>query len=175
MNLTEQEIAKISGRAAAQEMNRLQAQREQALRDARYQNVKMLLKNYRDFNAACENAVFRVQDSEECIDYEALMNPLKDPDEFLESIKRSSIRTKVMVEHVNAMLRTYKYIAENWGTPEDLRKYDTLYYLHVAELPMSLDEIAELKSVVRRTSERDLEEAYNRAASLFFGGDWLFQ
>jgi len=175
MNLTEQEIAKIAGRAAAQEMNRLQNQRKQAMRDARFQNVKLLMKNYRDFNATCDNAVARVQDSDECVDFEALMNPLKDPDEFVESIKRSAIRTKIMVEHVNAILRAYKHIVTNWGTPEDLRKFDTLYYLHISEPPMTLDEIAELKSVVRRTSERDLEDAYNRAASLFFGGDWMFQ
>ena len=134
--------------------------------------MKLLLKNYRDFNAACDSAVFRARDSVECVDFEALMNPLKDPDEFVESIKRSAIRTKMMVEHVNAMLRVYKHIVENWGTPEDLRKFDTLYYLYVADEPMSIEEIAGLHSVDRSTVFRDLNSACERAAALMFGVDW---
>jgi hypothetical protein len=175
MNLTEQEIAKIAGRAAAQEMNRLQDRRKQEMRDARFQNVKLLMKNYRDFNATCENAVTRVQDSDECIDFEALMNPLKDPDEFVESIKRSAVHTKIMVEHVNAMLRVYKHIVTSCGSPEDLRKFDTLYYLYVADEPLNMDEIAALHHVDVRTSWRDLDAAHERAAALLFGANWVFQ
>ena len=172
--MSPQDIAKIAGRAAAQEINRLQDKQKREMQDARYKNVKLLMKNYRDFNATCDNAVARVQDSEECIDFEALMNPLKDPDEFIESIKRSAIRTKVMVEHVNAMLRVYKHIATNWGSPEDLRKFDTLYYLYIADEPMTIDEIADFHSVTPRMAYIDLEDATQRAASLFWGASWLF-
>lgn len=117
--------------------------------DARYQDVKLLMNNYRRLKT-----------------YYARVSP-----ETLEvdSIFTMRRKTGLMMSHVNQMLAAYKAMCKEALTPEEARRWDALYLRYISDERMSIDDIADKLHIDRRTFFRDISAAMEDLAVLLFG------
>ena len=124
--------------------------------DARYQDVKLLMKNYRKLRTYYSKV------SPETLEVNAIC-----------SMKRKS---GLMMSHVDKMLAAYKVLCENGETPEEDRRWQVLYLRYMTEKRLKLHEIAEKLHVDKRTLYRDTDRAMEDMAVLLFGieaiGTW---
>lgn len=157
-------------RAAEKERNKYRKQ----IYDARFHNTKLLLKNYRALNAHYKHAVFDMNtagmDSKTFSEIMAAMNStIADETLYIESIKQSVVRTKIIMTHVNRMLEVYKILCEKSGRWEDSRHWRVLEKLYLCEQPMSADEISAEENIDKRTVYKDIDAAATDLTALFFG------
>ena len=144
--------------------------------DRRLRNTKLLLDNYRSFVAHVRFAVYGKDDiGEESAIYLLDMIDVYDgmDNVAIESIKRSSARTAIIVAHIEEMLGVYKAMCEASGKPEVLRRYRIINALYVEDEQVSIQDIAEREFVDQRTVYRDRDVAFERLAALFFGIDGM--
>ena len=79
-------------------------------------------------------------------------------------------KTGLIMRHVDNMLAAYKTLcqrAEN--NPDEMRRWDVLYFRYISDEKLSTDEIAERLHVDRRTLFRDTNKAMQDLAILLFG------
>ena len=102
--------------------------------DKRLHNTKLLMRNYRSLKEHSENAVFDAATAEDD-DVNEILNLMsewaKEEDTTIESIKKSAAKTKLIMDHVDEMLRIYKAACERSKKPEDMRRYSVLYDYYV--------------------------------------------
>lgn len=149
------EIMEIAKAAAAEVLNR----RENILQeefDIRYQDVKLLMKNYRKLRTYYDKM------SPETLEVNAIC-----------SMRR---KTGLMMSHVDKMLTAYKVLCENSEIPEESRRWEVLYLRYMSKERMNLREIADKLHINKRTLYRDTDRAMEDMAVLLFGieaiGTW---
>ena len=140
---------------------------EKKKHDRRLRNVKLLLRNYRSFVKHTSDIKLDIQNIDEQLELEYL-----DTDEFkLESIKRSKEKTLAMVQFINKMLAVFKVMCEQSAKPEDIRRYDVIFYMYISEQKMTAEEISAMHNVAVRTIFLDIEKACKDLSVLVFGID----
>lgn len=124
--------------------------------DKRYQDVRLLMRNYRKLKAYCSR-----------IDPEVLE---------VDVICSTQRKTALMMSHVEKMLAAYKALCQRAETPDELRRWEVLYLRYMADNRMKIDDIADSLHVNKRTLYRDTERAMEDMAVLLFGieaiGTW---
>jgi len=162
-------------------IDRLRAEEKASVKeqyDKRLASTKILLRNYRSLSAHCENAVYDAINIEADIPLFgllALMATSSESDTLkIESIRKSTVRTQIMVNHVNAMISLYRSYCERSANPEDRRRYRVIYDHYIAEIPLSQKELAIEENVELRTIQRDLKIATERLTAMIFGIDGLY-
>ena len=119
--------------------------------DKRLHNTKLLMRNYRSLKEHSENAVFDAATAEDD-DVNEILNLMsewaKEEDTTIESIKKSAAKTKLIMDHVDEMLRIYKAACERSKKPEDMRRYSVLYDYYVGDEEFTLEELAERSDIV---------------------------
>lgn len=146
--------------------------------DKRLRNTKLLLRNYRDLKKHSENAVFDAASAqdEEVFDILDLMSEWsREEASTVESIKKSAAKTKLIMDHVDEMMRIYESACCRSKKPEDLRKYNILFDYYIGPDDLSIEDIADKYSIEPRTVYRDLRDAAARITALVFGVDGIFQ
>ena len=103
-----------------------------------------------------------------------MWDPNNKSEQIVESIKKSAIRTKIVMVHIDSMLRTYRELCEHSKNPNDLRKYKVLYERYISDEQYTIDEIAENHNIEPRTVYLDINGAVNSMATLIFGVDCFF-
>ncbi|WP_144408441.1 hypothetical protein [Pelosinus fermentans] len=88
-------------------------------------NTKLLLDNYSLLQDHCANAVY---DKHQIIEANNVVDVLDsienyDKDMYIESIKKSTIRTKIILSHIDEMLELYKAYCEKSKREENNRRY----------------------------------------------------
>ena len=181
-------IARIAGEAAAKvaaeiaieiaiEVYEKQRNREFENRsDRRLRNTKLLLDNYRALADHVRYAVYDIERAE-AESVTAILDMMEhrphDDSLTIESIKRTTARTAIIVEHIAAMVQVYRVVCESSVIPEDLRRYKVISSLYIDPHPLSVEELAESEYVSTRTIYRDRDIAVERLAALLFGLDGL--
>ena len=94
-------------------------QKEQ--RDWRLHNTRLLLKHYRDFKEHCKQGIYDSRMVETDEDIMLSLMSVKDDSVFLESVTKSILRTRTLIEHMDNMLSVYKSIAKDEGEVEQRR------------------------------------------------------
>lgn len=117
--------------------------------DARYQDVKLLMKNYRRLKT-----------------YYAKVSPETLEVDTIFSMRR---KTGLMMSHVDNMLRAYEAMCSKALTPDEARRWDALYLRYISDERLSVDDIAEELGVDKRTFYRDINMALEDLAVLLFG------
>ena len=117
--------------------------------DARYQDVKLLMKNYRRLKT------YYAKVSPETLEVDAIF-----------SMRR---KTGLMMSHVDNMLRAYEAMCSKALTPDEARRWDALYLRYISDERLSVDDIAEELGVDKRTFYRDINMALEDLAVLLFG------
>ena len=140
--------------------------------DRKRANIKLVLRKYREIVTHIDEAVFEASQ----VSYDTTLQDLLElmsgdrRESFrVESIRESAVKAKVMVEHMNRMLETYRLTCENSSREEDRRRYRVLYHLYISPEPKTPEEIAEEEYVDKSTVYRDIDAAADRLAVLFFG------
>lgn len=169
------EAAKVGAEAAIATLEKERSKEAHRKRDKRLKNTKLLLANYRNFKEYSINAIYSAEQSEDIVDILALMwDPNNKSEQIVESIKKSAIRTKIVMVHIDSMLRTYRELCEHSKNPNDLRKYKVLYERYISDEQYTIDEIAENHNIEPRTVYLDINGAVNSMATLIFGVDCFF-
>ncbi|ASJ54214.1 hypothetical protein BP422_12050 [Brevibacillus formosus] len=148
-----------------QEKERQKQQKEK--RDWRLRNTKLLLKHYRSFVSHAEGSREKVS----AMDYADAMESLYSKELALESIKRSTQRTMVMVNFVQRMLKVYKAMCETSVHPEERRRYQIIHAMYISDDKMTAEQVAKCHFIETRTVYRDINEASKTLSVLVFGVD----
>lgn len=163
--------AEAGARAAMDRWEKEKAKMVTEHADQRLHNTRMLLKNYRRFRDYAENAVFQVDQLDENVfDILDLMERNTNT-VFVDSIKNSVARTSMLVKHIDTMLGIYRVYCEGSCKPEDARRWRVVQGRYIDDMEKSVIDLAEQEHVADRTIRRDLEEACEHLAALFFGID----
>ena len=143
--------------------------------DRRLRNTKLLLRNYHMLKEHAENSVFgRTQMGESAIDILESMMSMYDNEVIIESIKRSATRTAVIVSHIETMLGLYAaYCDKSPNRDIEMRRYEVLWDMYMAEDTLSAKEVAEKQHVSKDTVYTDIRMATEKLTALIFGVDGL--
>lgn len=182
VTLTQDQLKDIYEKAAAigakeavkvfeQERKKEQGQRA----DRRLRNTKLLLRNYHMLKEHAEKSVFgRTQMEESAADILESMMSIYNNDVIIESIKRSATRTAVIVSHIETMFELYAaYCDKSQNRDIDMRRYEVIWDMYVAENTLSVKEIAEKQNLSKDSVYADLRIATERLTALIFGVDGL--
>lgn len=146
--------------------------------DKQLRNTKLLMKNYRSLKEHAENAVFDASSADDD-DVNEILNLMsewvKEEDTTVDSIKKSAAKTRLIMDHVDEMLRIYRAACERSKKPEDMRRYNVLYDYYIGEQESTVEELAERYGVELRTVYRDLRDATDRVTALIFGVEGIFR
>ncbi len=144
--------------------------------DRRLRNTKLLLRNYHMLKKHAENSVFgRTQMEESAFDVLESMMSMYDNEVIIESIKRSATRTAVIVSHIETMFGLYAAYCDKSQTRDiDMRRYEVIWDMYMAEDTLSVKEIAEKQNLSKDSIYSDLKIATERLTALIFGVDGLY-
>ncbi len=137
------------------------------------------MKHYRDFKEHEQNAVANLFSAIEADDgvYDilgALQGYGKGPTvKKVESIEASVLKTKIIMTHVDSMLRVYKKNCESSAIPEVMRRYRVINEIYISLERKSMEEIAEAECCDIATVYRDKKKALEDLAALIFGIDGI--
>ena len=139
-------------------------------------NTKLLLKNYRQIVNHSKNAIFEAAQIEDEVFSDVLEAMGSSGGEYyIKSIRASAIRTRLMIEHINAMLEIYRKYCEQSDSVEDIRRLKVIDGLYIKEPAQTAKQIAEAENVDIRTIYRDVNIAIEKITFLLFGIDGLPQ
>lgn len=166
--------SEIGAKAAVKAIEREKKKLKEQLYDRRYHNTKLLLQNYRHLNEHFKNAIFEIEQAEEYdesfIDIMELMSARGLDDSLcVESIKQSTIRTKIIMTHVNRMLDVYAIMCERSNREDDKRHYRILKAMYVDDKPTTAQVIADREHIDRRTVYKDIDAATAYLTTLLYG------
>lgn len=169
------EIAAAAGAKAAlmrYEQERKHQQRENA--DRRLRNTKILLRNYHMLRENKDSSVYgRSQMEESAADILDSMMNLYNDEVIIDSIKRSATRTAIMVSHIDTMIDIYEAYCIKSNNEIDMRRYEVLYDMYIADIVLSAKQIAKKQNISKETVYGDLNIAIERVTCLIFGVDGL--
>ncbi|MED1850337.1 hypothetical protein P4V33_01595 [Brevibacillus borstelensis] len=162
-----EEITRIAVQAALDFQEKEKQKQQKAKRDRRLRNIKLLLKNYRNFKKHCNSITHDLEN----VDENWAIDEIGSDELALQSIKRSRARTRAMVKFIDRMISVYKVMCEQSGKEEDIRIFQSVYQLYISDEKKSAKEIATCHKTDVRTVYRDVEKASEALAILIFGVD----
>lgn len=188
--MEEEQIEKLINRTANTVANKLYAKlrdehekERENLYEKRLYNTKLLLEHYRLFKEHASNAIYEltsIEDEEisalEILD-SMLQSNIAKGEIAVESIKNSAMRTRIIINHVDEMLKAYEFICMNSGKPEDERKWDAIKTVYINEIPQGLgkmdvyQDLADKHFISVRQIQGDIASAIKSLTALFFGID----
>lgn len=170
------EIAtKAAVKAALEWQEQQQHKQAKSRHDKRLRNTGLLLENYQMLKDHCDYAVY---DKNEVLADEIGGNVIDILDElegvertdYIKSIKESVSRTKVILTHIDEMIKIYRIYCETSDRPEDMRRYRILMKKLEGVKPAV---ICEEEGIDQSTYYRDNAEIKRKLSTLFFGIDGL--
>lgn len=165
--------AEIGAKVAIRTMQKEKDKLKKQAYDKRYHNTKLLLRNYRTLNEHFRNAVYDLEQVEECDDsfteiIELMSGYTKNEELYVNSIKNSAVRTQIIMTHVNRMLDIYKEVCLK-GRLENKRRWNVVYSLYLSDKHMTADDIALMENIDRRTVYKDINACVSDLMILMFG------
>lgn len=169
------ECARAGSQAAVQEaaaiFRKEYAKKEAQQKDRRLHNVRLLLEHYREFQEHAEQAVYSSRQVEDDSFFESLMT-MKDDAVVVDSILRTSARTKIILSHIDRAMEVFETWAGQNGE-RGTRQVDALYGYYLRDPKKTMQELADDHGVSKATIHGDLRDAEERLAVLIFGVDGL--
>lgn len=165
--------ADVGAKAAVKAVERERKAYRKKQYDWKYQNTKLLLRNYRRLNAYYQNAISSIEDAEEADEsFEDIMRSMGRPaDEeiFVESIQKNYLATRIIMTHVNKMLDCYEIMCERSNRQDDKRHWRVLEGLYLSENYTTAEQIAKQEHIDKRTVYKDIDVCAADLTALFFG------
>ena len=85
----------------------------------------------------------------------------------------SVIKTKIMVAHINKMLKIYEIYCSLDKSQKMKRRFEAFNGRYISKNRVRYETVAERWNVDVRTIQNDVNEAVNDFSSLLFGIDWI--
>lgn len=178
------ETAEATAAAIYKKMMSEQAKQEKNAFSKRLYNTKLLLQNYRLFKDHIDNAVFELtridEEQETAAEILDAMWQTSGPGKgeiAVESIKKSITRTKIIMEHINEMLKIFELYSITSGKELNVRRWHVINKLYILDTKKTstdiIDELAEEYYTDRRTIYRDIDDAVEKITALLFGIDGI--
>ncbi|KIE44548.1 bacterial regulatory s, luxR family protein [Clostridium argentinense CDC 2741] len=141
-------------------------------RDRRLRNTALLLRNYINLKEHFNNAIYTNSQIEDEDPIEILMEcDSFEEDLYINSIKRTHTRTKIIVNHIETILGFYKYRAFKSKDESAERRYEVIELLYMEG--KTYEEVAEELGYSEKTISRDRKRAIEELSVLLFGIDGL--
>lgn len=170
----QREAAQIGARTALERLEEEKKKLHSKAADRRLHNTKLLLRNYRMLKDNSENSIFgKSQMEESAADILCSMMNLYDDEVIVDAIKRSATRTAIMVTHIDTMIGLYQVYCEKSASDLDMRRYEVIYDMYIAEETLSVKQIAKKQNMSRESVYTDIKIAIERLSALLFGVDGL--
>ena len=142
--------------------------------DRRLRNTKILLREYKKLVIHSNDAVFKNKNTPSAVEILDDIDSHEYTDElYIESIKASTERTRVIVEHIKKMMKIFKYLCYKTKKPETQRRYDIVYDMYISGKDATAEELSAKYSLQVSTIYRDMNIAIEGLTSLVFGIDGL--
>ena len=179
--LTEDELNKLikdAGAAGAKVALKKLEEKKNALHkeimDKRLHNTKLLLENYRLLKLNMENSIYeKSQMNESAADILNNMMNLYDDEVIIDSIKRSAVRTAIIISHIDKMLSIFEIYCNQSRKSTDKRKYQVIYDYYIASDKLEIGQIMAKQHYGKQTIYDDIKSAESSLTALFFGIDGL--
>jgi len=171
---TIRKAAESGAKVAIKKFEALMKQEREQAKDKRKHNTELLLRNYHMFKLAAENAVFTLEELEEEESANEILSAMlnrEGPSVTVESIRRSAIKTVIILNHIDAMIQMYQIYAERTGDEVQMRRYEVLIDRFIADPVLSPKEIALKYNISKPLVYKDIEDAKDKIAALIFGID----
>lgn len=167
--------ATIGAKEALKTFNQEQKKEQGKRANKRLRNTRLLLRNYHVLKEHAEKSVFgRTQMEESALDILESMMSMYDNEVIVESIKRSATRTAIIVSHIEAMFGLYAvYCDKATNRYIEMRRYEVLWDMYMAEDTLSVKEVAEKWHVSLDTVYTDRKMGIEKLSALIFGVDGL--
>lgn len=167
--------AAIGAREALKTFEQEQKKERSRRGDRRLRNTKLLLRNYHMLKEHAENSVFgRTQMEESALDILESMMSIYNDEVIIQSIKNSATRTAIIVSHIETMFGLYySYCDRSTNKEINLRRYNVVWDMYMAEETLTAEEIAEKQNISIRNVYADIKVAMERLSALIFGVDGL--
>lgn len=171
-------------KAAADRMEEERRKARKGRYDRRLHNTRLLFKNYRALKHHALGAVHTGAQANDAIsenaidildDLEKLGLRTVDDRLYIESIKRSQQRTRIIIEHIDEMLRYWRIDCEQSGKEEALRRYRIIMDTYISDDQMTAEALAQREHIEKRTVYKDIKAAMRPLSALIFGIDGIKQ
>lgn len=175
--IDEAQLEKICQTAANEGVKAYREEHEKAEKERQSRvlnSAKILVKNYRRFKKMCESSVYDSEtvNEESLSEILELMSGKFRCKEFeVMSIKDKVVRTRMIMDHVDTMLKVYESQCNTSAEPEDARQFRIIKGLYLDEKPLSAQDLSEIEAITISTVYRDAKKAFRNLAILFFGID----
>lgn len=151
--------------------------KEKITYDSRIKNTRLLLKNYRNFVKACEQAVYTEKELETATVEEVLDKLFCtscDEVTVVQSILASKKRTEIILTHIERIINFYIFEADSSKSEEKWRKAHVLEDLYVkGKFRPKIYDMSEKYHVSERQINRDAKSAIEEIAIFMFGVDGI--
>jgi len=165
--------AEVGAAAAVKAVERERKKIRKQEHDRRFHNTKLLLRHYRTLNEHYKNAVYTTtaagEADEDFADIMQAMSSISDEGLYVESIRQSCVRTKIIMAHVNKMLDIYKIMCKTSNRQDDARHWRVLEAIYIAEKPTNAGAVAEKEHIDKRTVYKDIDVCVADLTTLLFG------
>lgn len=176
--LTKKEIAEIVAdtvKTTIEQVEKHKVVKAKSRHDKRLRNTKLLLENYLLLKDYVDNAIYDKKDviaSEySAIDILDSLDEYDDPADYIQSIKDSVSRTKVILTHIDQMMKIYRIYCEESNKPEEIRQYRIMEKKYIEDIKPS--DICEQEDIDQSTYYRDSRAIARKLSALIFGIDGL--
>lgn len=179
-----EQTAKLTAEKIYAKMRSDNAKEQDSLFDKRLYNTKLLLEHYRLFKEHAENAVFELTRLDEAeltaIEIMDSMWQSAGPGRgeiAIESIANSTLRTQIVIKHIDEMLGIYEAYCYRSGKPENERRWDIINNMYIKPLQGNktktelYKELAEKHFISDRQVKYDINMALEQITALLFGID----
>lgn len=181
-----EQTAKLTAEKIYAKMRSDNAKEQDSLFDKRLYNTKLLLEHYRLFKEHSENAVFELTRLDEAeltaIEIMDSMWQSAGPGRgeiAIESIANSTLRTQIVIKHIDEMLGIYEAYCYRSGKPENERRWDVINTMFILPLPVGksktelYEELAAKHFTSARQIQRDINDSLEKITALLFGIDGI--
>lgn len=169
------EATRAGAHAVEKERVNIRKKEKAKAMDRRMYNTRLLLRNYNSLKAHCESAVYEIatQDDEPAPGeiWDMLNRSIRNEEVYIDSIKRSAMRTMIILRHIERMLDIYAAYCDKSPMQSVKRQYRVLNAKYLIEEPMSVNAIADREHIHPRTVDKDLDAAVECVTALLFGID----
>lgn len=136
----------------------------------RIDNTRELLKHYRKLRLHAKKAVYKGQYSKRVSPIEILDDiDNSEPELIIDSIKKSSAQTYIIISHIGKMIEIYKQLAYTSKDEIEINKYKSIEAYYINPNKSSIEKIAENMSYSSRQIERYIDDAIEDISGLIFG------
>lgn len=181
-----EQTAKLTAEKIYAKMRSDNAKEQESLFDKRLYNTKLLLEHYRLFKEHAENAVFELTRLDEAeltaIEIMDSMWQSAGPGRgeiAIESIANSTLRTQIVIKHIDEMLGIYEAYCYRSGKPENERRWDVINTMFILPMPVGksktelYEELAAKHFTSTRQIQRDINDSIEKITALLFGIDGI--